>query len=221
MPPKTRQKTSKSESKAKSSAKLSGTGAKPVKAAQPKPPKSSPESKPKSKPKAKAKASAGPDRVNSAGISEGQKAPDFRVARDGGATVSLAEFAGKNLVIFFYPRADTPGCTLEARDFTRLASSFAKLNTGLLGVSADPLKAQERFRDKHRLSVPLGADEQMTMLNAYGAWGEKSMYGRTFLGVLRTTFLIDTRGKIVKIWHGVKVDGHAREVLSSVKALAG
>ena len=211
MPPKSRQKTPKSESRAKSPVRLPAGSAKPVKTAQPEPQKSKP----------KAKATAGSSRVTSISISEGQKAPNFRVARDGGAIVSLAEFAGKKLVIFFYPRADTPGCTMEALDFTRLASSFANYNTGLLGVSADPLKTQERFRDKHRLSIPLGADEQMTMLNAYGVWGEKSMYGKKFMGVLRTTFLIDATGTVARIWHGVKVDGHAQEVLSAAKILAG
>ncbi len=208
MPSKSRRKNPKSESRAKSPVKLPAGGAKPVKIAQPKPQKSKP----------KANAGTGPRR-EPAGPSEGQKAPDFRVTRDGGTHVALADFTGKNLVIFFYPRADTPGCTLEALDFTRLATSFAKHNTKILGVSADPQKAQERFRDKHRLSIPLGADEQMTMLNAYGAWGEKSMYGKKFMGVLRTTVLIDARGLIAKIWRSVKVAGHADDALFAVKTL--
>lgn len=221
MPPKSRQKTPKIESRVKSSVRLPAGGAKPVKAAQIKPQKSKTKPKPETNSKTTAKTTTKPGRSASGGISEGQKAPDFRVVRDGGITVSLAEFTGKKLVIFFYPRADTPGCTTEALDFTQLASSFAKSNTELLGVSADPLKAQERFRDKHRLSIPLGADEQLTMLNAYGVWGEKSMYGRKFMGVLRTTVLIDVTGKIARIWHSVKVEGHAQEVLSAAKALAG
>ena len=109
--------------------------------------------------------------------------------------MSLADYLGKKLVIFFYPRADTPGCTKEAIDFTRLSGAFADSQTAVLGVSADPLKAQEAFRDKHQLSIPLVSDETHEMLQAYGVWGEKSMYGKTFLGILRTTVLIDSRGQ--------------------------
>jgi peroxiredoxin Q/BCP len=152
-------------------------------------------------------------------LAEGAKAPAFRLPRDGGDTVSLADYAGKKLVLFFYPRADTPGCTKEAIDFTRLASAFAQDQTAVLGVSADPLKAQEAFRNKHQLTTPLVSDEQHEMLEAYGAWGEKSMYGRTFQGVLRTTVLIDADGRIIRIWRHVKVDGHADEVLAAVQAL--
>jgi peroxiredoxin Q/BCP len=122
-------------------------------------------------------------------------------------------------VVFFYPRADTPGCTKEAIDFTRLASAFAESQTDVLGVSADPPRAQEAFRDKHQLSTPLASDEQHAMLEAYGAWGEKSMYGRTFMGVFRTTVLIGTDGRIARIWRNVKVDGHADEVLAAARAL--
>jgi peroxiredoxin Q/BCP len=152
-------------------------------------------------------------------LAEGAKAPAFRLPRDGGDTVSLADYAGKKLVLFFYPRADTPGCTKEAIDFTRLASAFAQDQTAVLGISADPLKAQEAFRNKHQLTTPLVSDEQHEMLEAYGAWGEKSMYGRTFQGVLRTTVLIDADGRIIRIWRHVKVDGHADEVLAAVQAL--
>jgi thioredoxin-dependent peroxiredoxin len=153
-----------------------------------------------------------------AALSEGANAPAFHLPRDGGDTVSLADFAGRKLVLFFYPRADTPGCTKEAIDFTRLASAFADAQTAVLGVSADPLKAQEAFRDKHELAVPLASDEKHEMLEAYGVWGEKSMYGRTFLGILRTTVLIGANGRIVKIWRHVKVDGHADEVLAAAQA---
>jgi peroxiredoxin Q/BCP len=152
-------------------------------------------------------------------LAEGAKAPAFRLPRDGGDTVSLADYAGKKLVLFFYPRADTPGCTKEAIDFTRLASVFAQNETAVLGVSADPLKAQEAFRNKHQLATPLVSDEQHEMLEAYGAWGEKSMYGRTFQGVLRTTVLIGADGRVIRIWRHVKVDGHADEVLAAVSAL--
>ena len=147
---------------------------------------------------------------------EGAKAPAFSLSRDGGGTVSLSDYTGKKLVLFFYPRADTPGCTREAIDFTRLASAFAANHTAVLGVSADPLRAQEAFRDKHKLSVPLASDENHRMLEAYGAWGEKSMYGRTFQGIIRTTVLIGADGRILKIWRHVRVDGHAEEVLALV-----
>ena len=122
-------------------------------------------------------------------------------------------------MLFFYPRADTPGCTREAIDFTRLASAFAASRTAVLGVSADSPKAQQSFRDKHQLSVPLVSDEQHAMLEAYGVWGEKSMYGRTFQGIVRTTVLIGADGLVAKIWRNVKVDGHADEVLTVVRSL--
>jgi len=165
----------------------------------------------------KAKAAMAPGKP--APLTEGAKAPAFELPRDGGASVSLADYSGRKLVIFFYPRADTPGCTKEAIDFTRLSGAFADSQTAVLGVSADPLKAQEAFRDKHQLSVPLISDEKHGMLEAYGVWGEKSMYGKTFLGILRTTVLIDSKGKVSKIWRNVKVDGHADEVLAAASAL--
>ena len=174
------------------------------------------ENKPMTKP-AGAKADTPADRKSS--LAEGAKAPGFRLPRDGGSTVSLSDYAGKKLVLFFYPRADTPGCTREAIDFTRLASAFAESQTAILGVSADPLKAQESFRDKHQLSTPLLSDEQHQMLEAYGVWGEKSMYGKTFQGILRTTVLIGADGGVIKIWRHVKVDGHADDVLAAVRAL--
>jgi peroxiredoxin Q/BCP len=166
-----------------------------------------------SKPAA-ARASAGPTPV----LVEGAKAPAFRLPRDGGSSVSLADYLGKKLVLFFYPRADTPGCTREAVDFTRLKTAFAESRTEILGISADPLKAQEAFRDKHKLSVPLMSDERHEMLGAYGAWGEKSLYGRTFLGIIRTTVLIGADGRIIKVWRNVRVDGHAEAVLEQARA---
>jgi thioredoxin-dependent peroxiredoxin len=151
-------------------------------------------------------------------LAEGARAPAFRLPRDGGQAVSLADFSGRKLVLFFYPRADTPGCTKEAIDFTRLKSKFAESQTAVLGVSADPPKAQEAFRDKHELSIPLVSDEAHEMLEAYGVWGEKSMYGKTFQGILRTTVLIGADGRVIKIWRHVKVDGHADEVLAAAHA---
>jgi peroxiredoxin Q/BCP len=152
-------------------------------------------------------------------LAEGARAPAFRLPRDGGDTVALADYSGRNLVLFFYPRADTPGCTREAIDFTRLKSAFAANRTAILGISADPPKAQEAFRDKHELSIPLVSDEQHGMLEAYGVWGEKSMYGKTFMGIFRTTVLIGADGRVLRIWRHVKVDGHADEVLAAVRTL--
>jgi peroxiredoxin Q/BCP len=156
---------------------------------------------------------AGPAEV----AKEGGMAPAFQLPRDGGGSVSLADYAGKKLVLFFYPRADTPGCTREAIDFTRLSDAFAKEGAAVLGVSADSVKAQESFRDKHQLAVPLISDETHEMLEAYGAWGEKSMYGRSFMGIIRTTVLIGADGRIARIWRNVRVDGHAEEVLAAVR----
>lgn len=152
-------------------------------------------------------------------LAEGGKAPAFRLPRDGGATVSLADYAGKKLVLFFYPRANTPGCTREAIDFTRLSDAFANAGTAVLGISADSLKAQEAFRDKHQLAVPLISDEQHQMLGAYDAWGEKSLYGKTFQGIIRTTVLIGADGRIARVWRHVKVDGHADAVLAAARAI--
>jgi len=160
-----------------------------------------------------------PTEAAGTGLAEGAKAPAFNLPRDGGSSVSLADYAGKKLVLFFYPRADTPGCTREAIDFTRLSGAFADAGAAVLGVSADTVKAQESFRDKHELSVPLISDQQHEMLEAYGAWGEKSMYGRTFMGIIRTTVLIGADGRIARIWRHVRVDGHADEVLAAVHAM--
>lgn len=149
----------------------------------------------------------------------GEKAPDFALPRDGGGTVKLTDFKGRKLVLYFYPKADTPGCTKEAIAFNRLKRSFAAADTDIVGVSADPVKAQDKFRDKHKLSIALASDETHAMLSAYGAWGEKSMYGRKFMGVRRTTFLIDAKGRISQVWESVKVEGHAEQVLAAAKAL--
>jgi peroxiredoxin Q/BCP len=154
-----------------------------------------------------------------ANLAEGAKAPDFHLARDGGGSVSLSDFKGKKLVLYFYPKADTPGCTIEAKDFSRLQPAFAKAGIGLVGVSADPAKKQDAFKAKHELTTPLASDETHAMLEAYGVWGEKSMYGRKFMGITRTTVLIGDDGRIARIWPKVKIDGHADEVLTAAKAL--
>jgi thioredoxin-dependent peroxiredoxin len=152
-------------------------------------------------------------------IAVGTKAPAFTLPRDGGGTVSLAEFKGRKLVLFFYPKADTTGCTREATAFSGLRARFEGSGTAILGVSADPVKAQDSFIRKHDLTIPLASDEPHRMLDAYGVWGQKSMYGRTYMGVLRTTFLIGPGGRVARIWRNVKVDGHAEEVLAAAKAL--
>lgn len=152
-------------------------------------------------------------------LSPGSKAPAFSLPRDGGGEVSLSDFAGKNVVLYFYPKADTPGCTREAQAFSRLRAAFQRADTAILGVSADPVKAQDKFKTKYGLSIPLASDETRKMLTAYGAWGEKTLYGRKYLGVMRVTFLIDKQGRIARIWPKVSVDGHAEEVLAAAKAL--
>ena len=182
----------------------------------------------------KAKKSAAPSRTRAHGkssqkaaskvlkrvvLAEGAKAPAFQLPRDGGDSVSLSDYAGQKLVVFFYPRADTPGCTREAIDFTRLKNDFAAAGTAVLGVSGDPVKAQEAFRNKHKLAIPLISDEKHEMLEAYGAWGEKSLYGRNFMGIIRTTVLIDAKGHVSKVWRNVRVDGHAEAVLEAARTL--
>jgi thioredoxin-dependent peroxiredoxin len=152
-------------------------------------------------------------------LDPGAKAPAFTLPRDGGATVSLADFVGRKLILYFYPKADTPGCTKEAIDFTRLKGAFSKAGADVLGVSADPVPAQDKFKAKHKLSIALASDEKHRMLEAYGVWQEKSMYGRKFMGIVRTTVLIGPDQRIAKVWPKVSVEGHAEEVLAAAKAL--
>jgi peroxiredoxin Q/BCP len=149
----------------------------------------------------------------------GFPAPAFTLPRDGGSTVSLADYQGRKLVLYFYPRADTPGCTREAQAFSALQDEFAAAGTAILGVSADKVAAQDAFKHKYGLSIPLASDETHAMLDAYGVWGEKSMYGKTFMGIVRTTFLIGPDGRIARAWNNVKVEGHAEDVLAAAKAL--
>jgi len=149
----------------------------------------------------------------------GAKAPAFTLPRDGGGSVSLADFKGRKLVLYFYPKADTPGCTKEAIAFNGLKRAFAKAGADILGVSADPVTAQDRFREKYDLAIPLASDESKKMLTAYGVWGEKSMYGRKFMGIRRTTVLIGADGRVAQVWENVKVPGHAEAVLTAAQAL--
>ena len=155
-----------------------------------------------------------------ANLAAGAKAPDFKLPTDGGGSVTLANFKGKKLVLYFYPRADTPGCTKEAIAFSKLKPAFDKAGTAVVGVSADPVKAQDAFKRKHGLSTPLASDETHRMLESYEVWGEKSMYGKTYMGIVRTTILIGPDGRIAQIWPKVKVDGHAEEVLAAARALS-
>jgi thioredoxin-dependent peroxiredoxin len=148
----------------------------------------------------------------------GAKAPAFTLPRDGSGRVSLADFAGRKLVLYFYPRAGTPGCTKEAIEFSRLKSAFAKAGTEVLGVSADKVPAQDKFKAKHKISIALASDEKHHMIEAYGVWQEKSMYGRKFMGIVRATFLIGPDQRIAKMWPNVSVAGHAEEVLAVAQA---
>ncbi|MFK8251642.1 thioredoxin-dependent thiol peroxidase [Ancylobacter terrae] len=152
-------------------------------------------------------------------ISVGDAAPDFTLTGADGGAVRLPDFAGRSLVLYFYPKADTPGCTREAMDFNRLRTAFEAAGAAVLGVSADPAKALAKFKTKHELGFALAGDETHAMLEGYGVWAEKSMYGKTYMGVTRTTFLIDPNGKVARIWPKVSVEGHAEEVLEAVRAL--
>jgi peroxiredoxin Q/BCP len=150
----------------------------------------------------------------------GAKAPAFRLPRDGGGTVSLTDYAGRNLVLYFYPRTDTSGCTREAVDFSQIKGALGSADTEILGVSADPVAALDRFKAKHKLAIALASDEQHNALNAYGVWQQKSLYGRKFMGIVRTTFLIGPDQHIARVWPKVSVAGHAQEVLEAAKALS-
>lgn len=152
-------------------------------------------------------------------LKEGDRAPDFTLARDGGGTLSLAELKGRKVVLYAYPKDDTPGCTQEAIAFNGLRHEFAAADTEIIGLSPDPVKKHDKFKKKYGLEFPLIADEARTLLEAYGLWVEKSMYGRRYMGVERTTILIDKDGIIARIWPKVKVAGHAEEVLAAAQAL--
>ena len=152
-------------------------------------------------------------------IAVGSKAPKFKLPRDGGGDVSLLDFKGQKLVLYFYPKADTSGCTVEAKDFTSLATAYRRAGTEILGVSADPVPKLDKFKAKHGLSIALASDESHEMLTAYGVWAKKSMWGRSYMGILRNTYLIGPDGRIARVWEKVKVKGHAEEVLAAAKEL--
>lgn len=152
-------------------------------------------------------------------LAEGDKAPAFSLDADGAQKVSLKDLAGKPAVLYFYPKDDTPGCTKEAIDFTAAAAAFKRLGATIVGVSKDSVAAHDRFKKKHKLSVVLASDPDGKIIESYGAWVEKSMYGRTYMGIERSTFLIDGKGRLAKIWRKVRVPGHVEEVLAAAKEL--
>jgi peroxiredoxin Q/BCP len=150
---------------------------------------------------------------------EGDKAPDFDLATDGGGRARLTDFRDKKLVVYFYPADDTSGCTLEAIDFTKFAKDFASAGTTVIGISPDTAASHDRFKAKHELGVKLAADPDKTAITAYGVWVEKSMYGRKYMGVERTTFLVGRDGRIAQQWRKVRVKGHVEDVLEAARAL--
>jgi peroxiredoxin Q/BCP len=176
--------------------------------------------KPKAKPKTAAKSASKPVSKSAkptTSVEKGARAPDFTLASDQGGEVTLSALRGKKVVLYFYPKDDTPGCTVQACDFRDSQPTFAGLDAVVLGVSADSVASHEKFRDKFGLNFPLLADEDHAVASAYGVWKEKSMYGRTFMGIERSTFLIDEDGWIVEAWRKVTPQGHA-DVLAEVLA---
>jgi peroxiredoxin Q/BCP len=154
-------------------------------------------------------------------VKDGDRAPDFDLPCDEGGSVKLSGLAGRPVVVYFYPKDDTSGCTAEAKAFTALAEDFAKAGVTVIGISPDTVAQHAKFRAKYELAVRLAADTDKTVANAYGVWVEKSMYGKKYMGVERSTFLIDGKGKVARSWRKVKVPGHAEEVLLAAKALGG
>ena len=152
-------------------------------------------------------------------VQEGDAAPDFALPASGGRTVSLAGMKGRPFVLYFYPKDDTAGCTREAVDFSAAAAKFAKLDIPVIGVSKDSVASHEKFRKKHKLKITLASDPDIKTAQAWGVWGEKSLYGRKYMGMERATFLVDAKGVIVEAWHKVKVPGHVEAVLAAARAL--
>ncbi len=151
-------------------------------------------------------------------LKRGDKAPAFTLPGDGGSTISLADLTGRKVVLYAYPKDDTSGCTLEAQSFNALKSEFAAAGADIIGISADSIASHDKFKKKYDLTFPLASDESKVTLEAYGIWVEKSMYGKKYMGIERTTFLIDSAGMIVQVWNKVKVPGHAAEVLAAARA---
>lgn len=153
------------------------------------------------------------------GVTEGSKAPDFSLETDGGGKIRLGDLKGSSVVLYVYPKDDTSGCTVEALAFSALKKKFEAAGATVIGVSPDPVKSHDKFKAKHDLSITLAADPDKKMLERYGVWVEKSMYGRKYMGAERSTFLIDPEGKVARVWRKVKVPGHADEVLAAAKEL--
>jgi thioredoxin-dependent peroxiredoxin len=149
----------------------------------------------------------------------GDRAPDFTLPTDGGGTIKLSDLKGKTVVLYFYPKDDTPGCTKEACGFSDSLPNFAKLKAEIIGVSRDSAASHDRFKKKYGLKFRLGSDADGKVSDAYGTWVEKSMYGRTYMGMERATYLIDAKGVIRQVWRKVKVPGHVEEVMAAIKAL--
>jgi thioredoxin-dependent peroxiredoxin len=152
-------------------------------------------------------------------LEAGDKAPDFKLATDGGETVSRAGLKGRPFLLYFYPKDDTSGCTREAVDFSAAASKFAKLGIPVIGVSKDSLASHEKFRKKHKLKIILASDPEIKAAEKWSVWVEKSLYGRKYMGMERATFLVDAKGVIAQAWHKVKVPGHVEAVLGAAKKL--
>ena len=151
-------------------------------------------------------------------LETGKKAPNFKLPADGGKSIELAALKGKQVVLYFYPKDDTSGCTLEAKNFNDKLAEFARINTEIIGISADSVASHDKFKKKYDLAFPLVSDEDRTALEAYGVWVEKSMYGKKYMGIERTTVLIDKDGLVRAIWSKVKVPGHVDEVLAAAKS---
>ncbi|MFS0798000.1 peroxiredoxin [Brevundimonas sp. 2P05AA] len=152
-------------------------------------------------------------------ITENTPAPPFDLETDGDGHVSLDGFKGKNVVLYFYPKADTPGCTTEGQDFSNLIDRFSAANAVVIGVSRNSVKKLDRFKAKHDLKIVLGSDEDGAVTEGWGVWVQKKLYGREYMGIERATFLIDGQGVVRRVWRNVKVKGHAEEVLAAVEAL--
>ena len=150
---------------------------------------------------------------------EGQEAPDFTLPTDGGGTIKLSDLKGSPVIVYFYPKDDTSGCTKEAIAFTENKAAFDEIGATVIGISADSVAKHDKFKAKHDLAITLASDEEKTSLEAYGVWVEKSMYGRKYMGIERSTYLVGADGKIARAWRKVKVPGHAEEVLAAAKAL--
>jgi peroxiredoxin Q/BCP len=152
-------------------------------------------------------------------LQDGEPAPEFDLRADGAVEISTAALSGRPYVIYFYPRDDTPGCTKEAIGFTEAYPQFQELGVEVIGVSKDSISSHAKFRAKHGLCFPLGADEGGSVVEAFGAWIEKSMYGKKYMGVDRATFLVDAHGRVARSWRAVKVPGHVEEVLAAARQL--